>query len=1643
MAFEIPAWLDMPPDEVSEKPPVTSRVQSLPFRELTWRNFERLVLRLVRRQENVRQCALYGTAGQRQEGLDILAVGTKSEEHTCYQCKNVASFGEADIRDAVAKFLEGKWANNANTFVLCVAIPLQSTQQVDAIVEQGARLERKGIQFVIWDGSEGGVLSETLKRLPELVDDFFGRGWVSAFNGNEAADGLGERLDGQELARLRQRLGGLYETVFNRHDPGLRLPGLHRLRYVNRYVPVDLTEQTLLRIVGQPEPTAADGSLRADPRDPAQPEWSQSTAPRSWLDVLETRRPTLEWLSDKQQCVVLGEPGSGKSALLRYLALALLGTEAPEIAELDVNLLNRLPVWMSFARYTAILKEQPNANVEDYVRGWLHQHSFDDIYPLFERALRHSNVLLLVDGLDEGASQSHRQEALDRILAFVLSTGAAVICTSRPRGFRQMSLPDAWNTGAIAAMNDDQVRALASRWFSVAELSDLAGSTDTVTEKQAEDRASLFLSAVKEHVRTDELSRNPLLCQAMIEIYRFSHRLPEARVNIYDKIIELLLSQHPAARAHAAYAETPAKLLGIQEHDLREILIRLAVDLQHNVTGELRNITHCRGVCAEFLRDGTYGLGRKHAEAERLARDTIGHLISQYGLLVERSPGEIGFVHLSIQEYLTAESISRKEESVQLEWLDSVWGAPEWRECVTSWFGIHGARGNKGLTGGAADRLRELGSAGEWQQLQSLELRTELACTDLGIPIGQSRKIVEEATRSVETSPFSPHRKALARSITLGAIGSGVSEECAAALQGWIPGRPSFSRARLLECFKSWQPANDLRKILLRGLYDEQPHCRVAALDSLISVFETSPGLEEALTGMAIHDPRPEFRATGLRGLGKRREWADAAGSAAVANLRSCSTVLLSIVCEARVRLGCHNDDDLQRMWHIWSTSAVDYWNVDEFTDALCTGWPRHQGLRNSFTAALKESVALAGLEIPLLYLIRNYPGDDEIASAIANYFNQHEFHIPLNSGRIWRSLVAHFRGHPLLGPALRRSLHAYKERHEATYWHPHTTPALIVIGDDAARDELLEAYLSVEPDMSRYWIAKTLIDGWPGEQRVTSTLLQWASQDVDAAAPLASWAAELYPHPGERRVWLTGLVETASPRIVTNAMQALLDEFPDEESCKLVEMRANGADIWYYHRMRVQGALARHFPANSSSVELVQRSLQEIDGPQIADFAGSYENHVMLRPKIMASAIAAPEDVRMTIAATLRGQPIDAEAMQFLTPDVLAEESGSVRSATLIARARTTKGHEKKVQVLSDLLIEELGSRGTYHEMRKRSALAALLELGHAERAVSTMADAGDLKWHYYLPDSLNRDTTSLGIIIDKWHELKPWLSSRNLEDSLPMEDIIGRGYGSLLDNTTLPRRELEEYLKHPWSGGDPTNYFVDIARRFPKTVFLRDQLLEGFDEQKQIYSLSYRTKFVAARLLSVHFSSDADVASELSSKIESTRHSYLAISAGVLAILSLGWPESTFGERLQEVTDVDKERWLNCDRLLAAVALGDAETAEQVAVAMVQEPSEMWRHRTEDGEALQLWAEQPMAVPVLQKWSHSDSGSLAISSLALLGVEGVRKAFVGTELVEKFNREMAKNSSVPVDGLDAVTDSVTSWANCALTIIQESNKY
>jgi len=87
----IPSWLLTPPT-VGINPPVTTREQELPFAELTWKNFERLCLRLAAKEAKVEHCQLYGVPGQDQAGIDLYARVSFNPKYRVYQCKNEAGF---------------------------------------------------------------------------------------------------------------------------------------------------------------------------------------------------------------------------------------------------------------------------------------------------------------------------------------------------------------------------------------------------------------------------------------------------------------------------------------------------------------------------------------------------------------------------------------------------------------------------------------------------------------------------------------------------------------------------------------------------------------------------------------------------------------------------------------------------------------------------------------------------------------------------------------------------------------------------------------------------------------------------------------------------------------------------------------------------------------------------------------------------------------------------------------------------------------------------------------------------------------------------------------------------------------------------------------------------------------------------------------------------------------------------------------------------------------------------------------------------------------------------------------------------------------------------------------------------------------
>lgn len=165
--------LESPPEGPYPDPPVVTASQELRIGELEWGNFERLCFRLARLSRDVADVREYGTRGQRDHGIDVLARRADGG-YTVYQCKRYERLTAAIIRNAVSTFLEDPhWVDVPDRFVFCTSHSTTPTQLADEIRVQTRRLREHEppISMVVWDKAE---LTAQLKENPDLVGDFFG-----------------------------------------------------------------------------------------------------------------------------------------------------------------------------------------------------------------------------------------------------------------------------------------------------------------------------------------------------------------------------------------------------------------------------------------------------------------------------------------------------------------------------------------------------------------------------------------------------------------------------------------------------------------------------------------------------------------------------------------------------------------------------------------------------------------------------------------------------------------------------------------------------------------------------------------------------------------------------------------------------------------------------------------------------------------------------------------------------------------------------------------------------------------------------------------------------------------------------------------------------------------------------------------------------------------------------------------------------------------------------------------------------------------------------------------------------------------------------------------------------------------------------
>ena len=753
-----------------------------------------------------------------------------------------------------------------------------------------------------------------------------------------------------------------------------------------------------------------------------------------------------------------------------------------------------------------------------------------------------------------------------------------------------------------------------------------------------------------------------------------------------------------------------------------------------------------------------------------------------------------------------------------------------------------------------------------------------------------------------------------------------------------------------------------------------------------------------------------------MRTLTTRTSWHDRAIKACDANAQSLSPEVAFSICAARVECGQHGENDLNTLLEIWSNHSLTFELEREFAKTLCSGWPRHRGVTKSFEKFLETEQGTLHFETPLFYLTRCYPGDDHIATLLAKQFDRRGLHLSFGS-ILWRFLIEGFRGNRTVQDALRRALDDYKEKYSSIIWHPQTLPAYAVIGDSAALDELIKAYTGNDiRGWDRYWIAHTLMTHWPHDEKAIASLRHWAAADTSLAAPLASWANKFWDDPTLHREKLTGLVEQASSEIVKLAMHAVLESFPDEQSRLLVQERNSDNRIWYYHRVHTQALLARYFPEHPSSVKTVEHALSEIDGPKLSNLSKGYENHQRFRGKLLNASLAVPEDVRNTVASTLRDYGFDPQTVGNLTPFPLAEASPSVRTTVLVARARMSKvADDDSAQVLVELLTPEISPLGEFHVMRRLSALAGLLELGQPQLADTTFV----LGKHLYRLEDYSR---TIAVIVAYWHLLQPQLEEAGLDTELPVDELIMAGYGSVLSQFRAGQTALDLYLQSLDIEEINEHQLHELARRFPGSRSLRDALLTALIRPSGWGAARSINKYKVAQLLIYHFGADSETFSTLASHFENNPEALQSLGPGTISILRLGWPKNV-QELLPNEFNTDRTRWTDSDHLLYAIAEGDGGKAERIAESIVLNSARNRHYWRYNKQALHLWSDQQMARPVIQRWSESTNGTLAVTGLALSSPSTMGEPCQVEKLIDRFNGESSSSARPPLEGFDATT--------------------
>jgi formylglycine-generating enzyme required for sulfatase activity len=394
------------------------------------------------------------------------------------------------------------------------------------------------------------------------------------------------------------------------------------------------------------------------------------------------RSSALAHLNTHNRLVLLGDPGSGKTTFVNFVALCLTGAslnQRPNLADLttplppdeDERRLNRdkkpdpqpwdhgdlLPARVILRDFAArgLPPVGQKASAKDlikFISAELESSALGDYARLLQRHLREKGGLLMLDGLDEVPEAEYRREQIKAVVEDFASTHpkCRILVTSRTYAYQKQDWRlNGFREVILAPFSKRQIEQFVERWYAhIALLRNL-------NEDDARGRAELLKRAIANSDRLRGLAERPLLLTLMASLHAWrGGTLPEKREELYADTVDLLLDWWESQRIVrdtkgeiSLIQPSLAEWLKVDRNKVRALLNKLAYQA-HSAQKEL---TGTADVGESDLINGLMQLSQNpDVKPKRL----VEFLTTRAGLLLPRGVGVYTFPHRTFQEYLAA-----------------------------------------------------------------------------------------------------------------------------------------------------------------------------------------------------------------------------------------------------------------------------------------------------------------------------------------------------------------------------------------------------------------------------------------------------------------------------------------------------------------------------------------------------------------------------------------------------------------------------------------------------------------------------------------------------------------------------------------------------------------------------------------------------------------------------------------------------------------------------------------------------------------------------------------------------------------------------------------------------------------------------